>query len=81
MPKSFRLDRQLEKKLGQAADMAGVPESALIREAVERRCDEILGGNLRARLQDVLGVVEFGGIDARRTGEAFRRFLASREKR
>lgn len=81
MPKSFRMDEDLEGKLKQAADVAGVPESVLIREAVTRRCDEILGDNLRARLADVIGAVEFGEFDARRTGEAFRRLLASRAKR
>lgn len=81
MPKSFRIDRELERKLARAAGMAGVPESALIREAVSRRCDEILGESLYDRLQDVIGVVDFRGIDARRTGESFRRILASRAKR
>ena len=44
MAKSFRLDPDLERRLEQAAAREGVPASALIRDAVRRRCDEILGG-------------------------------------
>lgn len=81
MAKSFRLDRDLERKLEEAARVEGVPVSSVIREAVARRCDEILGRTLKARLHDVIGAVNSEGGRAARTGDAFRRLLSSRSKR
>ncbi|MFA5786821.1 MAG: ribbon-helix-helix protein, CopG family [Actinomycetota bacterium] len=81
MAKSFRLDAQLEARLEQAADMEGVPVSALIREAVEERCSKVLKGNLRTALGDIVGSVDGGGGRADRTGEAFTKALVSRKRR
>lgn len=80
MAKSFRLDPELERALEQAARLRGVPVSALIREAVADRCREVLGRNLRTDLAEVVGVVCSEGGRGRRTGDAFRQILTSRDK-
>ena len=68
MAKSFRLDPELERRLERAAALAGVPASALIREAVLRRCNEVLGGTLLDELGDIVGAVDVGGVKSTRTG-------------
>jgi hypothetical protein len=78
--KSFRLDPDLERRLYEAAVREGVPESELIREAIRRRCDEILGGTLLDELGDIVGSVSIGTIGSTRTGEAFAQVLRSRSK-
>ncbi len=79
MPKSFRLDPVLERRLADAAARRGVAASALIREAVARACDEVLGGSLREELGDLVGSVEIGGDRSSRTGAAFRDLLRSKQ--
>jgi predicted DNA-binding protein len=81
MAKSFRLDPELERRLEAAAARAGVPASALIRDAVRRRCDEVLGGTLLDELGDAVGAVESGGGQSRRTGRAFTELLRARRAR
>jgi Arc/MetJ-type ribon-helix-helix transcriptional regulator len=44
--RSVRLDEELENRLEEAARASGEPVSEIIREAVRRRCDEMLGGRL-----------------------------------
>jgi hypothetical protein len=78
MAKSFRLDPELERRLEQAAAREGVPASALIRDAVRRRCDELLGGTLLGELGSIVGAVDSGAIQSRRTGQAFRELLHAR---
>jgi hypothetical protein len=79
--KSFRLDLELERRLEQAAAREGVPASALIRDAVRRRCDEVLGGTLLHELGDIVGSVDIGGDQSRRTGQAFTAVLRARRRR
>jgi hypothetical protein len=79
--KSFRLDPELQRRLEQAAARQGIPVSTLIRDAVRRRCDEVLGGTLLAELGDTVGAVEIGGDRSRRTGRAFSQLLAQRHTR
>jgi hypothetical protein len=79
--KSFRLDPELERRLEQAAARQGVPASVLIRDAVRRRCDEVLGGTLLDDLGDIVGSVDIGGDQSRRTGQAFADLLRARRKR
>jgi hypothetical protein len=79
--KSFRLDPELERRLEQAAAREGVPASALIRDAVRRRCDEVLGGTLLHELGDIVGSVDIGGDQSRRTGQAFTAVLRARRRR
>jgi predicted transcriptional regulator len=77
--RSVRLDEELENRLEEAARASGEPVSEIIREAVRRRCDEMLGGRLDRRLADVIGVIGAGG-SSRRTGKAFTGLLAARTK-
>ena len=79
MAKSFRLDPELERRLEQAAAREGVPASALIRDAVRRRCDEVLARTLRSDLGDIIGAVEIGGDSSRRTGAAFTELLTKQQ--
>jgi len=75
--RSVRLDEQLEARLEEAARVTGEPVSQIIRDAVRRRCDEVLGGRLDRRLSDVIGTVSAGG-SSRRTGKVFAALLSSR---
>ena len=81
MAKSFRLDPDLERRLDQAAAREGVPASALIRDAVRRRCDEVLGGTLLDELGEIVGAVDVGGVQSSRTGDAFAELLRKRRTR
>lgn len=68
----MRLGAALEDKLKRAAALAGVSESALIREAVAAECDRILGTSLYEQIKPFIGVVHGNGeVDARRSGEVF----------
>jgi predicted transcriptional regulator len=78
MAKSFRLDPELEQRLEAAAAREGVPASALIREAIRRRCDEVLGGTLLDELGDTVGAVELGSAQSRQTGRALTELLRTR---
>lgn len=69
--KSVRLDKTMESRLREAARLAGVPVSVLIRQAIEDQCDRVLAQRLDLRLADVIGVVHSSGGRARRTGKAF----------
>jgi hypothetical protein len=79
--KSVRLDPQLEARLERAARAVAVSESEFIRDALARRCAEVLGGSLAERLAPVLGIVNSAGGRAGRTGAAFRQLLARRRAR
>ncbi len=78
--RSVRLDEALEARLEEAARLSGEPVSNIIRQALEERCEHILGRRLAPRLADVTGVVRSHGGQARRTGEAFIDTLRSRSK-
>ncbi|TME98140.1 MAG: ribbon-helix-helix protein, CopG family [Chloroflexi bacterium] len=73
MIKSFRLTPELEGRLEKAAARAGVSVSDFIREAVQEKCDGVLGGRtLLDMLGDTVGAVEGGGgIDSGHTGREF----------
>ena len=79
--KSVRLSPGLETELERAARALSVSESEFIRDALARRCAEVLGGSLAERLAPVLGIVDSEGGRAERTGGAFRRVLARRRRR
>jgi hypothetical protein len=79
--KSVRLDPALEAKLERAARAAAVSQSEFIRDALARRCDEVLGASLAERLAPVIGIVQGGGGRADRTGDAFREILSRRRSR
>jgi hypothetical protein len=79
--KSVRLDDSLEVKLERAARALGVSQSAFLRDALVRRCAEVLGDSLAERLSPVVGVVQSSGGRASRSGKAFREALVRRRKR
>ena len=79
MTKSVRFDDELEANLERAARILGVSQSELIRDAVTKRCAEVLTPSLAERLAPVLGCVRSSGGRARSTGRAFRQLLARRK--
>jgi len=79
--KSLRLDPSLEEKLERAARAVAQSQSEFIRDAVARRCEEVLGGSLAERLAPVIGIVKSSGGRAARTGDVFRQVLGRRRSR
>ena len=79
--RSVRLDQALESRLEQAAQLSGEPVSNIIRQAIEERCEAILGQRLADRLRDVTGTVRSKGGRARQTGKAFGTHLAKEGRR
>jgi len=79
--KSVRLNPDLEQKLERAAGAAGMSQSEFIRDAVARRCAEVLGSSLTDRLAPIIGIVNSNGGRADNTGEAFRELLARKRRR
>ena len=77
--RSVRLDEALEARLEEAALISGKPVSDIIRQAIEERCESILGQRLVHRLRDVTGLVRSKGGRARRTGRAFRESLRKKK--
>jgi len=77
--RSVRLDEALEAGLEEAALISGKPVSDIIRQAIEERCESILGQRLAHRLRDVAGLVRSKGGRARRTGRAFRENLEKKK--
>ena len=78
--RSVRLDQALESRLEQAARLSGEPVSNIIRQAIEERCEAILGRRLAERLRDVTGIVRSDGGRARQTGKAFARLVRDRKR-
>jgi hypothetical protein len=81
MTKSVRLDSDAEALLARAAQALGVSQSELIRDAVVRRCHEVLRPSLAERLAPVVGIVNSAGGRASDTGAAFRKSLARKRVR
>ena len=79
--KSVRLDPDLEGKLERAVRASGTSQSAFIRDALRRRCDEVLGVSLAERLAGVIGIVRSSGLRAANSGTAFRKLLTGRRRR
>lgn len=80
MPRSFRLDPALEERLCEVAKREGVTVSDVVRDAISRHCDAVLGNDVYSGIADLIGTVHGGGGQARRTGEAFKELLAERER-
>ena len=69
--KSVRLDPRTEARLREAARLARVPESQIIRDAITERTDAILGNSLYHQIADLIGSVRGKGEPvAHRTHEA-----------
>lgn len=82
MPRSFRIDPELERRLCEVAKRENVPVSAVVREAIERHCDAVLGTSLLEELADFIGVAAGDGVDrSSRTGQAFTDLLVERSQR
>jgi hypothetical protein len=81
MAKSFRLDPDLERRLAEAAAREGIAVSALIRDAVRQRCDDVLGTTLLDGLGDIVGSVDFGSSQSHRTGQAFATLLRAQSSK
>ena len=81
MPLSFRGDANLESRLRAVAAHEAVPVSVVVREAISRHCDEVLGQDVPMALADVIGVVESKGGRARRSGRAYKDALTARAGR
>ena len=81
MIKSFRLTPELERRLEEASARAGMSVSDFIREAVEQRCDAVLGHSLLDDLGDMVGAVDGGRFDSRHTGRAFAEIVAEKHRK
>jgi hypothetical protein len=79
--KSVRLTPHLQSKLERAARATAMSQSEFIRDALTRRCDEVLAGSLAQRLAPVIGIVQSSGGRAARSGAAFREMLAKKRSR
>lgn len=79
--KSVRLGPGLEAQLERAARATAMSQSEFIRDALARRCEEVLGGSLAERLAPVVGIVHSAGGRAARSGAAFREVLSRRRGR
>jgi hypothetical protein len=79
--KSVRLNEDLQAKLERAARALAMSQSEFLRDALARRCDEVLGGSLRERLGPVVGIVSSAGGRAAHSSAAFRAALARRRKK
>ena len=84
----MRLDDNLQAKLKRAAQALAMTQSEFLRDALARRCDEVLGDSLEQRLAPVVGIVNSSGDRAAHSrdraahsGPAFRAALARRRRR
>jgi len=80
--RSVRLDKELDRQLAEAAKACGEPVSNFIRDAVRRRCEEVLENRLDHRLADVIGGIT-GSKPAnvsRATGREFTKLLQRKRK-
>jgi hypothetical protein len=79
--RSVRLEDKLEVQLERAARALAMSPSQFIRDALSRRCEEVLGTSLAERLAPVIGIVRSSGGRAERTGKAFGRIVKRRHAR
>lgn len=73
--KSVRLDPQIEARLREAARLAHVSESRIIRDAIAEHTDAILANRLDYQIADLIGSVAGGEPRADRAHEAFEELL------
>lgn len=73
--KSVRFDARTEARLREAARLARVPESLIIRDAVAKHTDAILANRLDYQIADLIGSVSGGEPVADRAHEAFEKLL------
>lgn len=80
MPRSIRIDPQLEQRLIDVARNDGVSVSAAAREAIKEYCDKKQPTNLHEALKDFIGAVSSDYLCADRTSEAFTELLVEKHK-
>jgi hypothetical protein len=73
--KSVRLDARIEARLHEAARLARVPESRIIRDAIVQRTDAMLANRLDYQMADLIGSVAGVQPTANRAHEAFEELL------
>jgi hypothetical protein len=73
--KSVRLDPRTEARLKEAARLARVSESRIIRDAVAEHTDAILANRLDFQMADLIGSVGGDQPTAERADEAFGELL------
>jgi len=76
-----RLDDEFEEMLRKASQALAMTQSEFIRDALQRRCREVLNETLADRLKPYIGTIESTGGRAEGSGKAFRRLLARRKAR
>jgi hypothetical protein len=84
--KTVRLDRRLRERLRLAARATSRTESELMREAVERQCDDVLSGRSEEPLADLIGSVRgdasgYSRQTSRRFGELLLKEARRRRRR
>lgn len=79
--KSVRLNPRIEARLREAARLARVPESRIIRDAIVQRTDAMLANRLDYQLADLIGLANSKGGRAERAHEAFTKLLKKSDKR
>ena len=79
--KSVRLGSDLEAKLAVAARAVSMSQSEFIRDALTRRCKEVLANSLAERLAPVIGIIHSSGGRAVGTGRAFSKALVQKRRR
>mgnify|MGYP001286464966 FL=1 len=77
--KSVRFNHELESLLEEAAQVLGVSQSKLIREAIAEKCREVLRPPLSQSLAPFIGRVKSKGGRARNSGVAFKHALAEKK--
>ena len=73
--KSVRLDARIEARLREAARLARIPESRIIRDAIVQRTDAMLANRLDYQMADLIGSVDGDQPTADRAHEAFGELL------
>lgn len=73
--KSVRLNPRMEARLREAARLARVSESRIIRDAVAERTDAILANRLDYQMADLIGSIAGARTTADRAHEAFGELL------
>jgi hypothetical protein len=81
MPRSIRLDPELEQRLKDVAEQEGVTVSAAAREAIREYCDKKKPITLYEALKDYIGAFEGPGNQADRAHEAFGEALLEKRAR
>lgn len=81
MPRSIRLDPELEERLVEVAKRDGVTVSAVARAAIKEYCEKKLDVTLYDVMKDYVGIVSSDFLCADRTGEAFTDLLVEKHQK